>query len=178
MISGMGAVVLDTAIKVGAPLVKSILQKSLGGSTGGILADVILDKVSDKVGVPVEKLDTVNPGRLELAVREVERETPEIINAYLETQREMNRMQIAELDKSESTWTWAWRPAWMWLLGFLWVYAFVLQPLIKAALITSLMLIDVSVLMTVTGIFVTFYMGGHTAKSVVETWKDGKNGSG
>lgn len=161
MTSGLAALVLQSAAKIGAPIIRSILQDKLGGA-GGVLADVVLEKVAGKAGVSLEELPTLSQTSLDVAVRSVEREGPEIILAHLEAHREMNRVQLAELEKSEGTWTWAWRPAWMWLLGFLWVYALVFQPLIKAALIPNLGIIDTAILMGVTGVFVTFYMGGHT----------------
>lgn len=65
------------------------------------------------------------------------------------------------------TWTWGWRPGWMWLLAFVWLYALILRPLANAAFGAAIEAVDLTILMTLTGVFTGLYMGGHTAKSIV-----------
>lgn len=79
----------------------------------------------------------------------------------------MNETLKAELDKGGPASTWAWRPGWMWLLAFVWLYALILRPLANAAFSAAIEAVDLTILMTLTGVFTGLYMGGHTAKSIV-----------
>jgi hypothetical protein len=78
---------------------------------------------------------------------------------------------LAELDKSESWWTWAWRPAWMWFLGFLFLFRLVLVPITDTALGSDIAAsVDLSTMMTLTAWFMGLYMGGHTLKDLAVKW--------
>ncbi len=55
----------------------------------------------------------------------------------------------------------------MWLLAFVWLYALILRPLANAAFGAAIEAVDLTILMTLTGVFTGLYMGGHTAKSIM-----------
>ena len=105
---------------------------------------------------------------VEAAVAAAEAEAPDLVIAWAKQQELSNQLQLAEMAK-EPFWAWAWRPAWMWLLAFIWSYALIARPLLNAILGASIESVDLTVLMTLTGFFMSLYMGGHTVKSWLET---------
>lgn len=161
-------ILVGVAAKVGAPIVAGILRDAIGGKTGD-LAGKVVETIAGHVGAPAEEIPTIaaqDPARVEAAVRVAEAETPELIAAWVESQKLANDLQKAEMAKSEAPWTWAWRPAWMWLLAFLWTYAIVLRPVVNAATGAKIEAVDLGVLVTLTGAYLALYMGGHTVKGI------------
>lgn len=168
--AGLSAFLLDAAIKAGAPIIKGILQKHLGGVAGD-LAGTVIDTIAGHAGVTPDELPTLPADQLENAVRAAEDEAPELVLAHVESQRLATQLQIAEMDKDEAAWTWAWRPAWMWLLGFLWLWRLVLVPIADASTGSSIAnSIDLTTMGWLTTLFAGFYMGGHTVKDVMTKW--------
>lgn len=170
--SAVAGILVGIAAKVGAPIVKGLLERHVGGA-GAEIGGTIIDAIAGKVGVPADELDTVPTAELERAVVEVERETPELIAAYNEQQRQTHALMLAEMEK-EPAWAWAWRPAWMWLLAFLWVYTIVARPIVNAVAGASIEAVDVGTLMALTGAYLALYMGGHTAKDIFAKARDGR----
>jgi hypothetical protein len=166
----LASILIKAATKVGAPIVKQLLEKQLGGAAGEI-GGVIIYAIAGKAGVPADDLPSVPAKELEAAVAATEAETPRLVATWVEQQREANRLMLAELDKSESWWTWAWRPAWMWFLGFLFLFRLVLVPIADAALGSDIAAsVDISTMMTLTAWFMGLYMGGHTLKDLAVKW--------
>jgi hypothetical protein len=168
------AVILGMAAKIGAPIIKDIIEKRIGGATGD-LAGTVIDAVVSKVGVPAEELASAPVGRLEEAVREVEQQTPELIALWAAGLK--GQFDLLQAETKEGLWASAWRWGWMYLLAFLWLCAFLLFPVLKAFGI-ALDPIDSATLMTLTGWFISLYMGGHTVKEIgrqaveaVKTWR-------
>ncbi|MCR5855979.1 TraR/DksA C4-type zinc finger protein [Mesorhizobium sp. J428] len=118
---GLETILIAVAAKVGAPLVKSILEKKIGGKAGEI-GGAVIDAIAGKADVTPDELPRLPTDELEEAVRQVEAEAPEMIAAFVEQQREQNRLQLEEM-KTEPAWTWAWRPAGMWMFNALVVWA-------------------------------------------------------
>lgn len=160
------AVLIAAAAKVGAPVVKGVLEKHLGGTAGDI-AGTVIDEIAAQAGVTPEQLPSIPPGELEDAVAAVEVRTPELILAQVEQQKETNRLMLEEM-KQESAFGWMWRPAGMWLmLGcVLWYVA--LRPIVNAVLwatgtATQIeMGLDVGTFITIFMAYVGLYMGGNT----------------
>jgi len=123
--------------------------------------------IAEKAGVAPDRLPDVPAGELQDAIVAAEPNAADILMQHAESQRLMNEALKAELDKGGPTWTWAWRPGWMWLLAFVWLYALILRPLANAAFGTAIEAVDLTILMTLTGVFTGLYMGGHTAKNIV-----------
>jgi hypothetical protein len=170
MTTVLASILIKAATKVGAPIVKQLLEKQLGGAAGEI-GGVIIDAIAGKAGVPADDLPSGPAKELEAAVAATEAETPRLVATWVEQQREANRLMLAELDKSESWWTWAWRPAWMWFLGFLFLFRLVLVPIADAALGSDIAAsVDLSTMMTLTAWFMGLYMGGHTLKDLAVKW--------
>jgi len=166
----LASILIDAAAKVGAPIVKQLLEKYVGG-TASEIGGVVIDTIAGKAGVTPEALPSLPAKDLEAVVVATEAETPQLVAAWVEQQREANRLMLAEMDKSESWWTWAWRPAWMWFLGFLFLFRLVLVPIADAALGSDIAAaVDLSTMMTLTAWFMGLYMGGHTLKDLAVKW--------
>lgn len=170
--SALAAILIGAAARVGAPIVKGILEKHVGGVAGEI-GGTVIDAIAGQAGVAPAELPTLDGARLEQAVAAVEADAPSLILAEVEQQREANRLMLAEMEKG-GTWTWAWRPFWMWLLAFLWSYAFVLRPIANAITGATIEAFDAGILMTLTAAYLALYMGGHTVKDVFGKGKDGR----
>lgn len=168
------AVILGIAAKIGAPIIKSIIEKKIGGVSGD-LAGAVIDAVAEKAGVAPDRLSAAPVSKIEEAVREVEAEAPEMIALYEAGLK--GQFELLQAELQEGFWQSAWRWGWMYLLAFLWVCAFLLFPVLKAFGI-ALDPIDSATLMTLTGWFISLYMGGHTVKEIgrqaveaVKTWR-------
>lgn len=173
--SATAAILAGIATKIGAPIVKGLLEQFIGGK-GAAIGGTIIDAIAGKAGVPADELASVPEAQLEQAVRQVERETPELILAWNEQQRQAHDLMRAEMEAGPF-WSWAWRPGGMYLLGFFWLLYVLIYPSLNlflrlfgssASLET---LVDVATLMTVSGGFITLYMGGYTALRGIEKWK-------
>lgn len=156
------APLITLALNAGLPVVASMLQRKLGDANGKLASDV-LQAVATRAGVApddVEALAESTPGRVIEAMREVERMTPELLAAY---QNDL-RLQIAALDaeKGGPTWMRAWRPVWMYMLVFFWLWHFVILHVANAYWKIALPPLPLSDLLTLTGMFLALYMGGHT----------------
>jgi hypothetical protein len=166
----LASILVDVAAKVGAPIVKSILQKHVGG-TAGELGGVVIDAIAERAGVPAEDLQNVPPADLGKAVAAVEAETPELVTAWTESQREANRLMLAEMQK-EAPFGWMWRPAGMWLMLVCIAWYAIVRPLLNAALWalgTATQIdpgIEIGNFLGIFTIYTGLYMGGNTAKSI------------
>lgn len=168
----LASILIDVAARVGAPIVKSLLEKHVGGAAGEI-GGMVIDAIAGKVGVAPDKLQNQDPKILETAVRDVEAAAPDLIVAWNVQQRQAIELMRAEMDKSPSWWMWAWRPAWMWFLGFLFLFRLVLVPLADAVFGSSIAGgVDLSTMMTLTAWFMGLYMGGHTVKDALAKWAE------
>lgn len=167
--SVLAAILLEAAGSLAVPVIKKILGDKIGGA-GGDLAGNVIDIIAEKAGIPKEQLPDAKPKELEAAIVASEPVAAEMLVQYVESQRLMNENLKAELDKGGPVWTWGWRPGWMWLLAFLWLYALVLRPLVNAAFGAAIEAFDIATLLTLTGIYTTAYLGGHTVKDVMSKW--------
>lgn len=173
--SVVGSVLTGIAAKVGAPLVKQILERKLG-PVGGELAGNVIDMVAEKVGVSVDTLPDQSPDILGAAIQEIEREAPEMLELW--SQGLTGQFALLKAEAKQGGWVSAWRWGWMYLLGFFWIWRIVLLPIVNAAFGSNIETIDFAVLLTLTAWFISLYMGGHTVKELgknaidaVKTWK-------
>lgn len=162
------------ASKVGAPVVRGILERYLGG-TAAELGMSVIDAIAQKADVPPAELPSVDEKTLGKAVRAVEEDAPELIVATLEHHRLAAELMKEEMDKGP-LWTWAWRPGGMYLIGLFWaLYVFVF-PLLNLMLrlagtearVDTLVTIDT--LVYISGGFMTLYMGGNTLLRSLDKW--------
>lgn len=165
------AILLPIAEKVGATVIKAILAKvGVKGFDGAV--DSVVKSVAEAAGVPPAELPNAPTATLEAAVEKVDEAaylSPELMAAYVESQRLSVDLMKTEIS-AEPSWTWAWRPGWMYLLGLLWLYALLLRPISNAAFGAAIEPVDLYVLMTLTGMYLGLYMGGHTVKDAMAKW--------
>lgn len=157
-------VILASAVRTGSNVVKDIVSAQLGPTIGG-LAGTVVDTIAETLGVKPEDIPSANPTDVDVAVISAD-ENPEILKLYVEQQKLTNDLLKTEMDKSESLWTWAWRPAWMWFLMLVWFYALIAAPLASGISGISVEIPDLGVLVSLTITFLALYMGGHTAKDI------------
>jgi hypothetical protein len=155
--SAIGAIILGAAAKVGAPIVKGLIEKHAGPLAGSV-AGTVIDVIAGHAGVPVDQLPSIPADKLEAAVAATEHD-------FAALQRETNAVFKMEHDE-ETVFAWGWRPGMMWLLGFLVVWSVVLVPSINALTGAGLP-IFLSEILTIMGVYSALYMGGHTIKE----WK-------
>lgn len=168
----LASILIDVAARVGAPIVKSLLEKHVGG-TAGEIGGMVIDAIAGKAGVPPDDLRSVPTKDLEAAVAATEADAPQLVAAWVEQQRETNKLMLAEMSKGRPWWMWAWRPAWMWFLGFLFLFRLVLVPVTDAIVGSSIAAtVDLSTMMTLTAWFMGLYMGGHTVKDALAKWAE------
>lgn len=160
-------IILGAARELAVPKIKQVLEDRLGDH--GKLAGLVVEKIAEKAGVPLENIPKLGTDALQGAILDAEPETAELLDRHLRGQVIMGETIALDYQK-EQWWAWGWRPAWMWMLGFLWLYQLILFPILKAAVLPALPAIDTTDLLGVTGIFITFYMGGHTAKKAIASF--------
>lgn len=168
--SALASILIGSAVRVGAPVVKRLIEENLG-KTAGSVAETVIEAIAGEAGVAVSELPGLPAPQIDRAVRAVEAEIPELITAYVAQQREANRLMLAEMDQG-GWWTWAWRPATMWIIAGLWIWSLVLVPLVNAIAGAAVPLF-LGELTFLTGIYLGLYMGGHTAKEIAAKLKSG-----
>lgn len=157
------AAILGVAGNLAVPYIKKILTSTFGA--GGKLAGDVVDQVARHLGVSADEIPSVPEAEVADALVQVEPYAAEIWAAMVQSQA--LTLDSIKLDYAkEPWWAWAWRPAWMWILAAVWIYALIIQPIVKAVWVPDLAFIDMSILMALTGLMMTLYMGGHTVKSV------------
>lgn len=168
----IASILVGVAAKVGAPIVKSLLEQHLGG-TASQVGGAVIDAIAERAGVPVEKLPNLPEHELEDAVKSVEADSPQLIDALLESQREANKLMLAEMQK-ESAFGWMWRPAGMWMLLLLIGWFAMGRPIVNAilwAFMPGLQIeqgIDWPTLLGIFTVYTGLYMGGNTLLRTVK----------
>ncbi|MEL7098274.1 MAG: hypothetical protein AAGM84_05530 [Pseudomonadota bacterium] len=167
----MSATLISLATTIGAPLVKKILENKIGGPKAR-LAGEVMDMIAQRVGVPVQDLPTIaaqEPAAIEGAMIDVEGMAPELIELY--AQGLEGQFALLQADMQKPNWYSAWRPLWMYFLALLWAWNIIILHLINAIMKWALPPMDMSVLLGLTSIFMALYMGGHTLKDAMRSWK-------
>jgi hypothetical protein len=168
------SILIGAAAKVGAPIVKGILEKQLGGVAGEI-GGTVIDAIATQAGVSPEKIPSLPEAQIEAAVVAVEQITPALILAHVEQQKEANRLMLAEMDK-EGWFGWMWRPAGMWLMLVCVAWLMFLRPLFNALLwglgstVQVEIGLDITNFLAIFTIYTGLYMGGNT---LIRTVKKG-----
>lgn len=164
--SAIASILIGVAAKVGAPIVKGLLEKHLGG-TAGQVGGAVIDAIADRAGVTVDELEHLPEPELEAAVAAVEEDSPELIAALLESQRQANELMLAEMQK-DSAFGWMWRPAGMWMMLAVFGWLAMGRPIVNAFLwtVTPGVQIEAGIdwpnFLGIFGIYATLYMGGNT----------------
>lgn len=156
--------ILSSAVRTGSGIIKDIVSGQLGPTIGG-LAGTVVDTIAESLGVEPGEIPSLPADQIDAAVTVADNDK-EIIQLYIEQQKLTNSLLLAEMNKSGSLWTWAWRPAWMWFLMLAWFYALMAAPIVSGMTGVGFAIPDLSVLVSLTITFLALYMGGHTAKDI------------
>jgi len=163
-ITALGKVLL----KAGAPILKGLLEKEVGG-TAGQIGSVVIDTLGAALGVEptaeaIVAKHATDPVSVEATIREYENNKEWI--AYMVAATAGRDRMIEREDARESFFSWAWRPAMSWLVIFLFGWAMVLVPLANAAFGAAIIAPSTADILQFAGIWLVIYGGGHTVKEV------------
>ena len=164
------AALVSLAANIGLPLIQRVLGQRFGQQKAALAVEVV-QRIADRAGVPVDRLpDMAEPGGAEQdvlreAMLEVEAELPERLALYAD---ELDLK--GQIFAGETGWRSAWRPLGMYFVVFLWFWQIVGLHALNAVFKTALPPADWGPLVTFTGLYMSLYMGGHTAKEVMASW--------
>lgn len=169
--SALASILIGTAAKVGAPMIKDILERHIGGKAGE-LGGRVIDVIAGEAGVAPEKLPDVSPATLERAIAAAE-QSPELVAAYVDEQKAMYAF-LLEQRKDGPTWTWSWLPGWQWFLMVAWGYTLMLVPIANAVTGAAIATPSIPDLIGLTTIYQILHMGGNTALRAMDKWKEAR----
>lgn len=167
---------LPLVIQVGAPLVRQILTRKIGGDKAELASEVI-DLIAARAGVSRPVLEAMaedNPEPVKDAILEVEAEAPELLALY--AQGLEGQFALLQAERQDPIWYRAWRPLGMYFIIFLWLWQIVLLHVLNAYFKIALPPADWTSLVTLTSLYFGLYMGGHTIKDVATKWAARKGG--
>lgn len=170
----MSAALISIAAQIGAPLVRDILARKIGGKNAE-LAETVVKAVADRAGVPVERIgETARAGggpaeEVREAIRAVNADLAPHLVALHEAELE-TKLRIFEAERSEPAAVRMWRPIGMYFTFLLWAWNTMLLHVANAWWLIALPPTPWDVLLAWTGLYLSLYMGGHTVKAVAESW--------
>lgn len=172
--SALAPILIGVATKVGAPVVKSILEQFVGGKAGKI-GGAVIDAIAGNAGVTPEELPTLPAKELEKAIQATEAQAPEMLELWGAGLQ--GQFALMQAEQQEAWYQSGWRWGWMYLLAVFWTaYVLVFPGLAAAGIVVER--IDAAILLTLTTWFISLYMGGHTVKALgesaiaaVKSWK-------
>jgi hypothetical protein len=166
----MSLVLAQLALQSGLPIIEKLLSKKLGDK-GGQLAAEVLRAIAGRAGVSPEGVevlaDTDTPRVLD-AMREVEKQSPELIALYAAGVQ--GQFDLLQAEQGEPVWMRAWRPVGMYLILFFWLWNIVVLHVCNAVFKIALPPAPFDALGWLTGVYFGLYMGGHTIKDVIGKW--------
>lgn len=181
--SAVLSIIAGLAADVGAPIVKKLVEERLGGA-GGRIAGKVIDEIAAKAGVEPRELPDADPEILREAIVETEAQMPELIDLW--SKGLDGQFALLQADTKEGFWQSFWRWGWMYLLALFWIWRIVVLPVVNWRITRvdhglPIEAIEFGVLLTLTGWFISLYMGGHTLKAIggqiadaVMGWRTGK----
>lgn len=178
--SAIGTVIAGAAAKVGADMVRSVVENRFGAGAGrvaGDLAGTVIDTIARKTGTEPARLPDLarsEPQVFEAAVQETEAEMPQLIalwQAGLEGQ-----FALLQAETKEGGLKSFWRYGWMYLLAVFWIWRIMVQPIANVFMPIPVEAVEVGVLLTLTSWFIALYMGGHTLKELGKSAADAARG--
>ena len=167
----MNPALIALAAQVGAPLVRGILAGTIGDRNAD-LAGKVVSAIAERAGMPVGELDAAAAGgstAVSDAMIEVNADVaPELIALYDAELR--GKLDTFAAEEREPLWARLWRPLGMYFLYVLWGWNLIVLHVANAIWKIALPQVDLGVLLQLTTLYLSLYMGGHTVKAVVESW--------
>lgn len=170
----MSAALIGIAAEIGAPLVRDILARKIGGKNAE-LAETVVTAIASRAGVPAEQLgeaaraDDGRAGQVRDAIRAVNAELAPHLVALHEAELE-TKLKIFEAEQEEPALARLWRPMGMYFTFLLWAWNVMILHVANAWWRIALPPTPWDVLLAWTGLYLSLYMGGHTVKAVAESW--------
>ena len=159
------------ATEIGAPIVKGILARKIGAANAELAGDVVA-AIASRAGVAPEELGKLakeEPARVQEAVRATEENDVRYLLPIYQAEAEARR-ELMQAEQGEPLWARLWRPLGMYFLFVLWAWNLILLHVANAIWKIALPPTDLSILLQLTTLYLSLYMGGHTVKAVVESW--------
>ena len=166
----MSLILAQLALQSGLPIVEKLLTRKLGDQ-GGQLASEVIRAIAARAGVGPEEIEDLvetNPGRALDAMREVEKQSPELLALYAAGVQ--GQFALLQAEQADPAWMRAWRPGWMYLLGLFWLWNIIGLHVLNAVYKTALPPVPFDQLLGLTTVFMALYMGGHTVKDLMGKW--------
>jgi len=154
---------IQALVKAGAPVLGTVI-----GGPVGTLAGAAIGALAEALGTPATPeavKDAVETPSGAAIAKQVEAAKGPEFYALLSKEAD-NYRAIIDQEDSHGWFYSAWRPAGMWLVLAMWPFAVIMAPIFKIN-------VPMSDLVAFTGLYLTLYMGGHTAKS----WFDAHYGA-
>lgn len=166
----MAPALIALAAQIGAPLIRDILARKIGRENA-VLAEDVVGLIAKRAGVSVgeiEQLAAEQPDRVKAAIADAEPAVAALVSLY---EAELAaRQEVFRMEQGEPLWMRAWRPMGMYGLGFLWMWNLVLLHVANAYWKIALPQADLTVLIQLSMLYMSLYMGGHTVKDVMAKW--------
>lgn len=164
------AILAPLALQSGLPILEKLLSRKIGDGAGELAGEVIRAIAAEMQVEPdeIEAIAEEAPGRVIDAMRVVEARSPEITALYAAALQ--GQFALLQAENAESFFMRGWRPGGMWMILFLWLWNAVILHVANAIWKIALPPIPYDALGWLTGIYCSFYMGGHTVKDVVGKW--------
>lgn len=143
----------------------TILAGAIGGPGGAIAASVGRE-IAGQLGVPaspraVAEAIERDPEAVTGTLKRYEADAGDKIELLAQEQADMAR--ILKREDDGPFFRWGWRPAIMWLLGLFWTMNLIGIPVILNGMLGyAIPLAPFDALITLTGLYLALYMGGHT----------------
>lgn len=170
----MSAALISLAAQIGAPLVRDILARKIGGENAE-LAETVVKAVAERAGLPVGELagaataPGADTGPVGDAIRDVNIElAPELV--ALHEAELAAKVRIFEAERGDPLLARIWRPMGMYFTFLLWAWNTMILHVANAWWKIALPPTPWDVLLAWTGLYLSLYMGGHTVKAVAESW--------
>lgn len=170
----MAPALIALAAQVGAPIIRDILARKIGQENAQLAGDVV-SLIAKRAGVAadqVEQLAADVPQKVMDAMVAAEPEVAELVPldlAELGARQETYRMEAGA-----APWVSAWRPLGMYGLGFLWLWNIVILHVANAIWKIALPQTPFDILIQISALYMSLYMGGHTVKDVFARWSQRK----
>ncbi|MCR9122987.1 MAG: hypothetical protein NXH91_12020 [Phyllobacteriaceae bacterium] len=164
--SAIGTIIGGIAAEIGATTVKRLIEQRAGKGAAEI-AGTVIDVVASKAGVPAAELPelvSTDRKRVEDAVMAAEADGPELLELWSKGLE--GQFALMEAETREGFWKSFWRWGWMYLLAIFWIWRIVILPIVNANAVVPIEAVEWSILLTLTGWFMSLYMGGHTLKEL------------
>lgn len=164
---------ISLAASVGAPLIQAVLERKIGSENAHLVTGLV-EQIAEHAGLSRREVEQPSSAELPAirdAIQVVEADVPEMIRVYEAELAAKAALFAAEA--KEPLWIRAWRPLGMYGLGLLWLWNVMFLHIANAIWKIALPPMDLSILIQLSALYMSLYMGGHTVKAVMGRDREG-----